>query len=230
MPFTQYGVLSGILTSHVRDDPDEFGRWWHVNLRVRSGAREFKVAVDVDSSNSATGVQWKTVRTTSAKLGWPTPPPPAFTRLVSAPTTGAIDVIRHPALRVIGIRQFLQRLFRARDAVAAERSGFWIPMLRPWRSGDHLQASEALEATLRVGALTLVWGEPFPENAAPASVQGMHNVHQNQGDPAGSQWWPENGIWQDGGVATLQADGSWLVFVSKFSTQSDHTDSEGHPA
>jgi uncharacterized protein YukJ len=25
----------------------------------------------------------------------------------------------------------------------------------------------------------------------------MHNVHQNQGDPAGSQWWPENGTWQD---------------------------------
>jgi uncharacterized protein YukJ len=28
---------------------------------------------------------------------------------------------------------------------------------------------------------------------------GMHNIHQNQGDPAGSQWWNDNGIWQDGG-------------------------------
>ena len=230
MPFTQYGVLSGTLVSHQRDDPDEFGRWWHVNLEVRSGAREYRIAVDVDSKNSAVGVQWKTIRTTGARLGWPSPPPPGFSRLVSGPGTGAIDVIRHPALRVIGLRRFLQWLFRARSAVPADRSPFWIPLLRPWRSGDQLAASQALEATLSVGALTLVWGEPFPEGAAPASVQGIHNVHQNQGDPAGSQWWPENGIWQDGGVATQQADGSWLVFVSKFSTQSDRTDSQGHPA
>ncbi|MDR7183539.1 hypothetical protein J2X85_000562 [Microbacterium trichothecenolyticum] len=229
MPFTQYGVLSGTLVSHERDDPDEFGRWWHVNLKLRSGARDYRVAVDVDSKNSAAGVQWKTIRTTGARLGWPAPPAPAFTKLLSSPTSGALDVIRHRELRVVGIRWFLQWLFRARDAVAADRSPFWVPFLRPWRSGDQLQASQALEATLRVGALTLVWGEPFPEGAAPASVQGIHNVHQNQGDPAGSQWFPENGIWQDGGVATQQPDGSWVVFISKFSTQSDRTDSLGHP-
>src|SRR6478735_7977060 len=99
MPFTQYGVLSGTLVSHERDDPDEFGRWWHVNLKLRSGARDYRVAVDVDSTNSAAGVQWKTIRTTGAKLGWPTPPAPAFTKLASDPTTGAIDVIRHRELR-----------------------------------------------------------------------------------------------------------------------------------
>lgn len=229
MPFTQYGVLSGTLVSHERDDPDEFGRWWHVKLELRSGARRFRVAVDVDSKNSAAGVQWKTIHTTGAKLGWPTPPAAGFTKLVSSSATGAIDVIRHPALRVVGFRWFLQWLLRARDAVPIVRSWFWIPFLRPWRSGDQLEASVALEATLRVGALTLVWGEPFPEGAAPASVEGIHNVHQNQGDPAGSQWWPENGIWQDGAVATQQADGSWLVFISKFSTQSNRTDNQGHP-
>ncbi len=229
MPFTQYGVLSGTLVSHRRDDPDEFGRWWHVNLVLRSGAREYRVAVDVDSKNSAAGVQWKTVRASGSRLGWPTPPPLGFTPLASAPGTGALDVIRHPALRVIGIRRLLRWIFRVTDAVPAARSPFWVPFLRPWRSGDQLQASQALEATLGIGAPILVWGEPFPEGAPAASVQGIHNVHQNQGDPAGSPWWPENGIWQDGGVATQQADGSWLIFVSKFSTQSDRTDAQGHP-
>jgi hypothetical protein len=130
---------------------------------------------------------------------------------------------------VVGVRRFLLRLLRVRDAVPAARSWFWIPVLRPWRSGDHLEASEALETTLRLGTVTLVWGEPFPEGASPASMQGMHNVHQNQGDPAGSPWWPENGIWQDGAVATQQPDGRWLVFLSKFSTQRDRTDDQGHP-
>jgi uncharacterized protein YukJ len=40
----------------------------------------------------------------------------------------------------------------------------------------------------------------------------MHNIHQNQGDPAGSQWWGENGIWQDGGTLAEQPDGSWIAF------------------
>lgn len=229
MPFTQYGVLSGTLVAHHRDDPDDFGRWRHVNLRVRSGGRDFRVAVDVDSKDSAVGVQWKVVRAGGAALGWPAAPASGFTALASAPGTGAIDVIRHPALRVVGMRRFLLRLLRVSGAVPAARSWFWIPALRPWRSGDHLEASEALETTLRQGAVTLVWGEPFPEGAAPTSIQGMHNVHQNQGDPAGSRWWAENGIWQDGAVATQQSDGSWLVFVSKFSTQRDHTDAQGHP-
>jgi uncharacterized protein YukJ len=58
----------------------------------------------------------------------------------------------------------------------------------------------------------------------------MHNVHQNQGDPAGSQWSTEDGIRQDGGVAAPRPDGSYLLFVSKFTSQSSRTDDAGHPA
>ena len=51
----------------------------------------------------------------------------------------------------------------------------------------------------------------------------------NQGDPAGSQWWDENAIWQDGATLTELPDGSFRAFVSKFSSQSADTDDEGHP-
>lgn len=57
----------------------------------------------------------------------------------------------------------------------------------------------------------------------------MHNVHQNQGDPAGSQWWNQNGIWQDGGVAVCGPNGELKLFVSKFTTQASKTDNSGHP-
>ncbi|MEV7442534.1 DUF2278 family protein [Streptomyces sp. NPDC091204] len=30
----------------------------------------------------------------------------------------------------------------------------------------------------------------------------MHDIHPNQGAPYGSQWWPENGTWQDSGTMT----------------------------
>ena len=57
------------------------------------------------------------------------------------------------------------------------------------------------------------WGEPFDTGL------GMHNVHQNQGDPPGGQWWDENAMWQDGAVMTERDDGTLDVFISKFSTQ-----------
>ena len=54
-------------------------------------------------------------------------------------------------------------------------------------------------------------------------------MHQNQGDPEGSQWWDENGIWQDGATAVEHADGRYAIFLSKFTSQSDTTDDNGHP-
>ena len=60
----------------------------------------------------------------------------------------------------------------------------------------------ALESILVIGRRTLVWGEPFSDGGL-----GVHNVHQNQGDPQGTQWWDENAIWQDGGVMVERPDG-----------------------
>jgi uncharacterized protein YukJ len=85
------------------------------------------------------------------------------------------------------------------------------------------QGSTALERILVPGKRVLVWGEPF------TSGNGMYNIHQNQGDPAGSQWWAENAIWQDGGTLAEQPDGSWIAFINKFTSQSYRTDDQGHP-
>lgn len=93
----------------------------------------------------------------------------------------------------------------------------------PWTKGSNLEAAAALESTLSVGAGMLVFGEPFTNGL------GMHNIHQNQGDPAGSQWFDENAIWQDGATLTQLPDGSFIAFVSKFSSQSSRTDDDGHP-
>ncbi|GAA2647612.1 DUF2278 family protein [Nonomuraea recticatena] len=92
-----------------------------------------------------------------------------------------------------------------------------------WVSGTNLDAARALEPLLTPGRRVLIFGEPFDEGL------GVHNIHQNQGDPYGSQWWDENGIWQDGATLTERPDGGFDVFVSRFSTQSDRTDEEGHP-
>lgn len=132
--------------------------------------------------------------------------------------SGALDYVRHPALTdnagCLFVRQppaWLQRLL-----------ALLLPH-RQWVSGSNLDASVALESILRPGGRILVFGEPFTAGL------GMHNVHQNQGDPAGSQWWADNGPWQDGGTMVERPDGAYDVFISRFSTQADRTDDTGHP-
>ena len=195
MPLDRYGVLVGVLQSHFRDDPDEHGRWYHVNLRVDAPAGTYRCAIDVDSKQSTTGVQWKVLRLTLGDLAPASGLTPGLHDAESS--SGAVDLLRHPAL--------------AGDEC-------------DWTSGSNLEAATALESILVVRRRILVWGEPFSNGL------GVHNVHQNQGDPYGSQWWDENGIWQDGATVLERPDGGLDAFVSKFSTQASSTDDDGHPA
>jgi uncharacterized protein YukJ len=218
MALDHYGVLIGQLTGHQRDKPDEQGRWFHVMLDVTAAGAQYRCAIDVDSKQSLTGVQWRVLQLAPEQI----PPVPGladgYHELPRTPSSGALDLIRHPALRpfpgcwfVVAPPAWLQDII---DGLT--RAG-------QWTTGSHLEASTALETILVVGRRALVWGEPFNTGL------GMHNVHQNQGDPAGSQWWAENASWQDGAVMTERADGSLDVFISKFSTQASRTDNYGHP-
>jgi hypothetical protein len=217
MPFDSYGVLVGTLTGHRRDTPDDQGRWFHVNLDVTAPAGRYRCAVDVDSKQSATGVEWRVTTVHPAQLSALTGTPDGFRSLAMDATSGAVDYVRHPALRTGAgclflrppepLLRWLERLFRARS----------------WRAGSNLEAATALESILVVGARIAVFGEPF------TSGLGMHNIHQNQGDPLGSQWYAENGIWQDGATVVYRPDGQYDVFLSKFTSQSYETDDLGHP-
>jgi hypothetical protein len=201
-------VLVGVLHRSFRDRPDDQGRWFHVNLEVDAPAGRHRCAVDVDSKQSTVGVQWKVLTLRSAALG-PVPDLPAGAHeLPRAPASGALDFHRHPAL------------VSRPGCLLGWLGGGGLP---GWTSGSHVQAAEALEGILVLGRRLLVFGEPFTTGL------GVHNVHQNQGDPAGSQWWDENGIWQDGATLSERPDGRFDVFLSKFSTQATRTDDDGHP-
>jgi hypothetical protein len=218
VPLDHYGVLIGDLTGHVRDTPDNQGRWYHVNLSIDAPPGSYRCAVDVDSKQSATGVQWKVLRVAASEFSPATQLAPGYHELAHQQSAGALDLIRHPAFvdrpGCWFVRQPPEWLQRLIDALSRGRQ---------WSTGSNLDAATALESILVVGRRTLVWGEPF------TSGLGVHNVHQNQGDPPGSQWYAENGIWQDGGTMVLRPDGALDAFISKFSSQASQTDGNGHP-
>ncbi|MET9957418.1 DUF2278 family protein [Streptomyces sp. NPDC006339] len=221
MPFAHYGVLSGTLYRHYRDQPDDQGRWFHVNLEVDAPAGRYHCAIDVDSHKSTVGVRWKSFVLDPADLGPSAALAPGYHELAPRADSGALDYLRHPAL-VDRSGVLFQR-----------RPPSWLEELlalfgaRPWHAGSNVDAAAALEPILVVGRRILVFGEPFTDD--PEGDLGMHNVHQNQGDPAGSQWWQENGVWQDGATLTQRPDGRYDVFLNMFSSQSSRTDADGHP-
>ncbi|GAA4891520.1 DUF2278 family protein [Streptomyces coeruleoprunus] len=220
MPLDAYGVLSGTLHRHFRDLPDTQGRWFHVNLEVDAPAGRYRCAVDVDSTMSAIGVEWKVFTLAPQALGPVAGLADGYHELAREPGSGALDFIRQPALAHNPGCTALTRLPRW----LLKALGVLTPP-RTWTAGSQLDAAEALEPILVPGRRVLIFGEPFEPPG-----RGMDSIHQNQGDPFGSQWWDENGIWQDGAILTRREDGRFDVFLSKFSSQADRTHSDGHPA
>jgi hypothetical protein len=101
----------------------------------------------------------------------------------------------------------------------------WIPLhFRPWILSDGDNALTTLEQHAAVGRRAFLFGERY------TTGNGVHDVHQNQGDPAGSQWWAQNGIWQDGAVGVVQSDGTLFFWQVRFESQAMRTDANGHPA
>jgi hypothetical protein len=220
MPLTHYGVLSGTLKSHQRDSPDNMGQWYHVHLIVQVGTVSYDCAIDVDSHQSSTGVEWATVPVDVSDFAAVQAMGTGYHELSHTATSGAFDAIRsrlmHPRLGclfVIMPNALVRLLMTILQALIQPR----------WTQGSHVEATAALESILTVGQRVWVYGEPFTNG------NGQHNVHQNQGDPVGSQWWAENGIWQDGAIITEKAGGGLMMFVSKFTSQSYQTDDQGHP-
>ena len=138
--------------------------------------------------------------------------------LASTSTSGALDYIRSPMFAVrVGCLQLLLR-FLNRD----------YSIRSTWKRGTSVQALMDLEplvnTTRAAGLLAFIYGEPFTTGL------GLHNIHQNQGDPIDSPWSAENAIWQDGCTILQQDAGNYVAFMNKFTSQSYTTDSGGHPA
>lgn len=228
MPLPAYGVMSGTLTRHWRDTPDDQGRWYHVHLELQTPTGLQEVAIDVDSKQSNTGVQWKILRLATSDFHLGPVPQPGFHPLAMTSTSGALDYVRAPALQGGGFARVLRGIVALWGGAVGARRWFRFPLPGIWRNGNSLEAAIALEQQLTIGATVLAWGEPWPSQ--PPKPPGVHNVHQNQGDPPGSDWYDSDGTWQDGGVAVARPDGDWQVFISRFSTQATLTDGAGHPA
>ncbi|MFN8193703.1 MAG: DUF2278 family protein [Nocardioidaceae bacterium] len=226
-----YGVAIGTVASFTRDDPDEFGHWYHGHLRVTTPAGDYESALDVDTP-SGVGVSFRIVDgLTIADFPALAPLGDGFHPLASTSTSGALDYVRSPQLQDFRWVRVVARWLPLWRLVVPVRLHAWLLPLRrwlvwfrwfPWISSNGDNALDRLEAILPSATRVCLFGEPY------SSGLGIHNVHLNQGDPPGPHQ-AENAIWQDGAVLVRHADDSVTVWQVRFNSQSLHTDAAGHP-
>jgi len=239
-----YGVAIGTFASFTREDPSDFGHWYHGKLRIDTPAGQYEAALDVDTP-SGVGVSYRVVTDLStASLPGVTALADGFHALASTSTSGALDYVRSVQLRdgwvVQRVRWGIGSLSTRMPSRSAEPWGptpldsllgrlrQWLPWLRlrwrsfPWVASDGDNALDVLEPLVTAAGRVYVFGEPYTTGL------GVHNVHCNQGDPPGSHQ-GEDGIWQDGLVLIQAADGAITAWQVKFNTQSLHTDDQGLP-
>ena len=83
------------------------------------------------------------------------------------------------------------------------------------------------EAVAAGNATIYAFGSAFSDRGR---VDGIHNIHMNQGNPLNS-FGRDNGVWQDGGLFLHRpAQNTWTAVLIAFQTQSWNTDDAGNPS
>jgi len=214
-----YGVVIGDYDNYYRDPINDYGQYYHGNLIVQTPVGKYRCAIDVDSHSQINGVEWRVVELGKSKLKGVSNLSDGWHSLTSTSSSGAFDYIRSNTLK-----PKLGCLFVVFDPLVEALRRILEPLIKPnWKQGNSIEALSDLEPLLENPKKLYVFGEPF------TSGLGVHNIHQNQGDPAGSQWWDENGIWQDGITVVKRQNDTIVAFLNKFKTQSYQTDEDGHP-
>jgi hypothetical protein len=221
MPLSDgYGVVIGTLDHYQRDPINNYGQYYHDNLYVNTPAGTYHCAIDVDTKMTNDGTEWRVVPLVAAQMKGVATLADGWQSLRSDDQSGALDYVRTAAFH----RGCNILFFRFEVWLEELRRWFNHLLNPPWTAGSSVQALDVLEPLLDDSQRLFVFGEPFTYGGL-----GVHNVHQNQGDPAGSQWWAEDGVWQDGGTIIQKHDGSYVAFLGKFKTQAYNTDASGHP-
>lgn len=228
MPLTPYGFVVGQYRSYHRDPLNDFGKYLHGHIDVTTPSGVFSSAIDVDSPSDTVTVFRKIVKLRPEEWSSLLNQPSGYHDLPSNASSGAVDYIRDMRLRTFSLLPTIRPPYHSDTVFLKKLLPLWriIETTPTWKSGTGLEALQDLESLLPGAQRVLIFGQKY-ENAN--GTRGLHNVHQNQGDPVDSRWGPANGTWQDGITIIVYADGRMSAFMNRFSTQATRTDDHGNP-
>ena len=223
MPIANYSVLAGRPTAGKVVS----GASTHYQITMQATGGPFTVAVNIQSVDGSEVLYAIEEDFTPPDLAALTALPMGMTKLQSAPGGLALDYVRST---VDGVPMTTKAQMTLLPQLQAKAKG---------GSAEEQMIQRARAKALENAVVTLLnmtiadkdgviyaFGSAYADSG---KVDGIHDIHMNQGNPANNHG-GDNGVWQDGALfISLPSKGTWTAVFIAFQTESWTTDSAGNP-
>lgn len=220
MPIQNYSVLKGSPTAGKVVS----GNGTHYQITVQATGGPFTAAVNIESTDGSEVLYDIEQSFTPPDIAGLNALAAGITSLASQPNGLALDYVRE---QIDGQPMITQ----ASLTLLPEAIG-------PLSQGSPAAAlSDAITALISQaiadGNATLyVFGSAYADGG---TIDGIHDIHMNQGNPVPGSYAADNGIWQDGAmfiqIPSLNSNPAltWVAVFIAFQTESWNADSSGDP-
>jgi uncharacterized protein YukJ len=226
MPITNYSVLVGDPTS----GKVVTGSSTHYQITMQANGGPFTVAVNIQSVDGSDVLYAIEENFTPPDLAGLLALPTGMTALTSAPGGLALDYVRSTV--------------NGQPMITLEQMTL-LPQVLSKGSEDERMMNRVRASALQNAVVTLLnmtiadkdgtiyaFGSAYADSG---KVDGIHDIHMNQGNPAGGSknggHGGDNGVWQDGALLIhLPSKKTWTAVFIAFQTESWDTDTAGNPA
>jgi uncharacterized protein YukJ len=202
----------------------------HYQITMNATKGPFTVAVNIQSVDGSEVLYAIEENFTPPDLAGLTALPMGMTALKSQPGGLALDFVRS---QVNGTAMITKQQMTLLPKASTTKG----------LSAEKAAVQEAKVAALKNAVVTLLnmtiadkdgviyaFGSAYADSG---KVDGIHDIHMNQGNPVGGSWGGfggDNGIWQDGALMIhLPSTKTWTAVFIAFQTESWSTDSKGNP-
>jgi uncharacterized protein YukJ len=227
MPITNYSVLAGDpVSGKVVTGPST-----HYQITMNATGGPFTVAVNIQSTDGSDVLYAIEEGFTPPDVAGLLALPMGMTALKSEPGGLALDFVRSTVNGAPMISKAQMTLLPQASGKGAKGSA------------EEQMIRSAKAAALQNAVVTLLnmtiadkdgviyaFGSAYADSG---KVDGIHDIHMNQGNPVGGKnggFSGDNGVWQDGALLIhLPSQGTWTAVFIAFQTESWTTDSAGNP-
>jgi uncharacterized protein YukJ len=226
MPITNYSVLAGKPTA----GKVVTGSSTHYQITMQAPSGPFTVAVNIQSVDGSEVLYDIVEDFTPPDLAGLTALPMGMTALKSEPAGLALDFVRSTVNGAPMITK--EQMILLPQATAKSKGNAEEQMVQRART-KALENAVVTLLNMTVAdkdGVIYAFGSSYADSG---KVDGIHDIHMNQGNPVGGKgggFSGDNGVWQDGALfINLPSKGTWTAVFIAFQTESWSTDSSGNP-
>ena len=223
MPIANYSVIAGRPTAGKVVS----GASAHYQITMQAGGRTFTVAVNIQSVDGSEVLYAIEEGFTPPDLAGLTTLPMGMTALKSEAGGLALDYVRSTVGGASMITKAQMTLLPEQNEKAKGSSVEAEAIQRAKARALENAVITLLNMTIAdKDGVIYAFGSAYADGG---KVDGIHDIHMNQGNPANNHG-GDNGVWQDGALfINLPSKKTWTAVFIAFQTENWSTDSAGNP-